>query len=121
MYWTTQKQNTFDSTFVIKFAAKNGWLLTKSYSFNRDAVINWRYSNKLVFPLSHTGFDPDMTTNISTYELFPMQIKSNIKVYQFKTDWIAIDPGTDNSINENGFVVINDSSTKMCIYHIWGE
>jgi hypothetical protein len=72
MYWTTQKQNTFDSTFVIKFAAKNGWLLTKSYSFNRDAVINWRYSNKLVFPLSHTGFDPDMTTNISTYELFPM-------------------------------------------------
>jgi hypothetical protein len=34
---------------------------------------------------------------------------------------VTIEPGTDNSIEENGFVVINRDRTQMAVYHVWGE
>ena len=38
-----------------------------------------------------------------------------------KTGWITIEPGTDNSVEENGFVLINKDRTQMAVYHLWGE
>jgi len=42
-------------------------------------------------------------------------------VYKFKTGWTTVDPGTDNSIEENGFVIINVKGTEMSVYHLWGD
>jgi hypothetical protein len=42
-------------------------------------------------------------------------------VFKFDIDWVTIDPGTNNSITENGFVLLNKNGTAMSIYHLWGE
>jgi len=121
MHWISPKQNAFDSAAVIAFAGKNGWHLTKAYSFKQDSAAKWMYDGKATFPLSNTGFNPYDSFNNSTYSLFPRRINSDLKVYQFKTGWMAIEPGSDKSTEENGFVLVNDSASKMSVYHIWGK
>jgi len=120
MYWKTEKINTFDSKTIIGFAIKNGWKLIDSLAFNQNQVSKWTYDNTPIFPLSHTGFS-DTITNNSTYKHFPRWINGQIKIYKFKTGWVAIEPGTDNSIEGNGFVVVNENENEMSVYHLWGE
>jgi hypothetical protein len=47
--------------------------------------------------------------------------RSGTSVYKFKTGWVTIEPGTDNSIEENGFVLINNDRTEMAVYYLWDE
>ena len=42
-------------------------------------------------------------------------------VYTFKTGIVMIEPGTGNSIEVNGFVVLDNEGTEMSVYHLWGE
>ena len=39
----------------------------------------------------------------------------------FKTGWIMIEQGTDESNDVNGFVVISNKGDEMSVYHLWGE
>ena len=88
---------------------------------SRDSVAEWLYFGKPVFPLSHEGFDPHIRKNISTFTNFPRWISSDLVVFEFETEWIAIEPGSDISTLANGFIVVDDSLKTMTIYHLWGE
>ncbi len=120
MYWKIDKRNTFRSKTVLDFASKNGWQLIDSSAYSSDDLENWKLSNKLIFPLSSNGFDK-ISKNDINYNNFPRWINSDLKMYKFKTGWIVIDPDTNNSIEENGFVIINDKGTEMSVYHLWGD
>jgi hypothetical protein len=120
VYWKADEPNTFTPTSVLEFANKNGWTLVDSSEFNGGQANKWTYNNKPVFPLSHTGLS-DTAASVSTYEYFPRWFSGHMKVYKFKTGWIAIQPGTDNSIEENGFVILSSGKSEMAVYHLWGE
>jgi hypothetical protein len=120
MYWKAETKKTFKSEKIIEFAEENGWILTGTEKFNLEKMKNWKENGKYVFPLTSQGFKPElMEDNIA--EDFPRWINSDITVYKFKTNFVTITPGTDNSINENGFVLINNDGTEMSVYNLWGE
>ena len=120
VYWKSEKPLTFDTKNILDFAAKNGWTLTDSSEFDQTQTIKWTYDDKEIFPLSSTGFN-DTIENISTYNYFPRWFGGQLKLYKFKTGWVTIEPGTDNSIEENGFVLLNQDKSEMAVYHLWGE
>jgi hypothetical protein len=120
IYWRADKTETFNSNNVLEFAKQNGWTLVDSSKFNTDQTGKWIYNNKAVFPLTNIGF-PDTLLNDAHLTDFPRWFGGQLTVYKFKTDWVTIEPGTDNSIEENGFVVINSDRTEMAAYHLWGE
>ncbi len=119
VYWKA-KPNIFTSSSVLDFANRNGWTLVDSSEFTEDQTKKWTYNNKSVFPLSHTGLS-DTAASVSTYEYFPRWFSGHIKIYKFKSGLIAIQPGTDNAIEENGFVILNNDRSEMAVYHLWGE
>lgn len=120
IYWKSDNANSFTSKNVLDFARNNGWTIVDSSSFNNDQTNKWTYNNKAVFPLTNTGFS-DTQLNDAHLTDFPRWFGGQVSVYKFKTGWVRIEPGTDNSIEENGFVVINRDGTKMAVYHLWGE
>ena len=120
VYWKAEKPLTFETKNILDFAAKNGWTLTDSSEFDQTQTIKWTYNNKGIFPLSNTGFN-DTIKSISTYNYFPRWFGGQLKLYKFKTGWVTIEPGTDNSIEENGFVLLNQDKSELAVYHLWGE
>ncbi|HMJ46132.1 MAG TPA: hypothetical protein VK498_02320 [Ferruginibacter sp.] len=120
IYWKAKDANTFNSKAVIKYATNNQWKLKDSLNFDASHIKKWKYGNELIFPLSHTGFS-DSVENITTHQYFPRWILEDIKVYIFKTGLITIQPGTDDSIEENGFIMLDIQGKQMAVYHLWGE
>lgn len=120
VYWKSEKKNAFTSAHVLQFAKKNGWTLIDSSQYNSNKTSKWTYNNKAVFPLTSTGFS-DAVENNTQLENFPRWFGGQVTVFKFKTGWETINPGTHNSIEENGFVLINSDGTEMAVYHLWGE
>jgi hypothetical protein len=120
MYWKADRKNSFRSGNVIDFATKNGWTLVDSIEFTQAQTSKWIYMKTPIFPLTSKGFS-DTALNDAMLADFPRWFDGQIKVYRFKTGWVAIEPGTDNSTEENGFVVINKDRNQLAVYHLWGE
>lgn len=121
IYWKSAKSNAFISNSVLDFATQNGWTVVDNSMFSSDQTSKWTDNYKQpVFPLSHTGLS-DTAKNISTYQHFPRWFGGQVSVYKFKTGWVTIEPGTNKSVEENGFVVIDSDRTQMAVYHLWGE
>jgi|SRR5579875_2928516 len=120
IHWKSDKTNSFTSNDALDFARKNGWTLIDSSAFNSDQTNKWTYNNKAIFPLTNTGFS-DTQLNDAHLTDFPRWFGGQVSVYKFKTGWVTMEPGTDSSIEENGFVVINRDGTEMAVYHLWGE
>jgi hypothetical protein len=120
MYWKADNATSFNSGNVIDFAKKNGWTLVDSSQFNQDQTNKWTYNNKAVFPLTSTGFS-DTLLNDPYVDNFPRWFGGQMKLYTFKTGWMTIEPGTDKSIEENGFVLIKNDAKEMAVYHLWGD
>jgi hypothetical protein len=70
--------------------------------------------------LTSTGFSATVL-NDTQLEYFPRWFSGPVKLYKFRTGWVTIEPGTGNSNEENGFVLINSDGTEMAVYHLWGE
>ena len=119
-HWKSEKPFSFDAKNVLDFATKNGWTLTDSSEFDQNQTRNWVYNNTEIFPLTSTGFD-DKMKNDQTYNYFPRWFEGQIKLYKFKTGWVTIEPGTNRTIEENGFVVINQDKSELAVYHLWGD
>lgn len=117
MYWKGES-NTFRLVDVLQFADEQGWSFADSRSFSSELVDAWTYSDKPVFPLSHEGF---WITPSTTYLCFPRWIEGNLRVYSFRTGWVTFQPGTDEYIEDNGFVIVNADGSEMAVYHLWGE
>jgi hypothetical protein len=120
VYWKSDKANTFKTDNILDFAKRNGWTLVDSSKFDNDQTSKWTYNEQAVFPLTNVGFSDTLLNNVHLTD-FPRWFGGQLTVYKFKTGWVTIEPGTDNSIEENGFVVINSDRTEMAVYHLWGE
>lgn len=117
MYCKTEiKKNEPKKT--IEFANVNGWTLTSTEKINLEGMKNWNENGKTVFPLTSQGFKPELMEDNIIAD-FPRWINSDITIYKFKTNFVTITPGTDNSIEENGFVIINNDGTEMSVYNLW--
>jgi hypothetical protein len=120
IYWNAGNSTAFSAADILGFASKNGWTLVDSAAITKDQVNKWMYSNQAVFPLTKTGFS-DSVLNNAQLRQFPRWFGGPVNLYTFKTGWITIEPGTDNSIEENGFVLLNDDWKEMAVYFLWGE
>ncbi len=120
VYWKSELPRTFNLKEVAEFASKNGWQLVDSLEFQSDRVKTWNYNGISFFPLDYTGFSSSSAYK-TVYKNFPRWISTDLKIYKFKTGWLTIEPGTENSIEVNGFVILNNVGSEMCVYHLWGE
>ena len=120
IYWKANETEIFNSKNVLEFANKNGWTLVDSAEFNQEQTNKWTYNNEPIFPLTFKGFS-DTTLNDAVLNDFPRWFGGQIKIYKFKTGWTTVEPGTGNTIEDNGFVVLNNSRTEMAVYHLWGD
>ena len=121
LHWISDNHDTFQTKNVIDFASKNGWTLVDSSMYSSSEINNWKYLGKEIFPLGYLGFNPKTIPSTNTYEYFPRWTKSEIIVFQFKTEWSLIQPGTNKTNDINGFVVIDKNKKEMSVYHLWGE
>jgi hypothetical protein len=121
MLWKSDKANSFSSANVLDFAKTNGWNYVDSLDYNPEQVSKWiTYNKEAIFPLTSSGFS-DTVIQSTQLDYFPRWFSGQVRVYKFKTGWVTIEPGTDDYIEENGFVVINSDRTQMAVYHLWGE
>ena len=120
VYWKAEKPLTFDTKNILEFATKNGWTLIDSSEFSNDQTNKWTYDNEKVFPLTSIGFS-DTLLNDAHLKDFPRWFGGQLKLYKFKTGWVTIEPGTDKSIEENGFVLLSQNKSELAVYHLWGE
>ncbi len=120
MLWKSENGKKFNAKEIIEFASENGWKLTGTEKYSKKEVEKWKSGGKPIFPLTSLGFKPNNFDDFSVEE-FPRWTKTNLTVYKFKTNFVTIEPGTDNSIEENGFIVINEAETEMSLYNLWGE
>ena len=116
MYWKSKEKNTFDSRALIDFAAKYGWQLTDSILIPHDELLKWTTNGK-TFPFWYSEY---IDGSINGQE-FPNWINSDIKLYRFKTGWIAVEPGNAMQTGKSGYIVINKDGSELQVYHLWGE
>ena len=121
LYWQTSTPNYFNLTEIISFANKNSWTLVDSSKFTGQEIEKWKFYNKYLFPLSSNGFVPTDTIYNSWFDDFPLQIKGDITVYKFETGWTKVNPGTGETTNAFGYVLLNKEKNQMTVYHLWGE
>lgn len=113
-HWSTSQAGTFSPATLLQFAAQYDWIFMDSARFS-DMV-----GDRTLFPLGHSGLDTSTNIN-STHEYFPIWIKAPATLYRFKTNWVTVEPGTDESHTALGYVVINSARQEMAVYHLWGE
>ena len=121
MYWKAETEGVFSSKEVTNYAVKNGWEAVKNIEVKTAELSNWNYNNKPIFPLSYEGFTKAPTTTQTIYEKFPRWINTDLQVYMFSTGWITVEPGTNETNEINGFVVLSNDGKEMSVYHLWGE
>jgi hypothetical protein len=101
MKWASESRSTFSSKEVIAFAMENSWEVVDSLIVREGGV------DAFLMRDDHLNI--------------PAEITGKSKAYVFKTGWIVVEPGTDETNDANGFVVINETGTEMLVYHLWGE
>ena len=45
----------------------------------------------------------------------------NSKVYIFTTNMITVNPSNNETTEKNGFLIMNESKSKILMYNRWGE
>jgi hypothetical protein len=121
IYWKSNNNNTFNTKQIIDFAVKNGWKFVDSSYFRSENIKKWTYNEKNIFPLSWEGFIPNFNTQTSVFEYFPRWTDTGLTVLRFKTGWISVTPGSDDSDEINGFATLSDNKQELTIYHLWGD
>ncbi len=102
------------------YAFEHGWTVIDSTQYTSTDLAEWYDDKNPIFPAFLTGFEPVDKDSIS-YKDFPRWITTDLIVYKFKTGWVKIHPGTDDSTVGNGFVLLNKDRNEMTVYHLWGE
>ncbi len=120
LHWSGSAES-FNESDVLSFAKKHGWEFVEKIEITESELSSWEYMKQPIFPLSHEGFEVNPNTSSSTFQHFPRWIKTGLKVYSFETGVLAIQPGTDEELEVNGFVLISKDSKEMSAYHLWGE
>ena len=120
IHWKSKREK-FNKSDVIKFAIENGWTLQSDTIFASSLTDTWTYENRPIFPLYFKGFAPYFDFDYSGFKDYPRWISGDIRVLSFTTNYISIDPGTQEEIRTNGFIILNSGQNEMTLYHMWGE
>jgi len=110
--WKSKTGNFFTSQKVIDFADKNEWKLVDSISFSADTL-----TRNSIIELKNDDYSID----IFRHEILSKLTVKDNKLFVFKTNWLAVEPGNARETFENGFAVLNSDKTELKIYHLWGE
>ena len=110
--WKSETNNFFTSQKVIDFADKNEWKLIDSISFSADTL-----TRNSIIELKNDNYSID----IFRCEILPKLTTKDNKLFVFKTNWLAVEPGNARETFENGFAVLNSDKTELKICHFWGE
>lgn len=122
IHWTTSTTGTYNRKAIIDYAILNGWTPTDTLKLSKSDMNDWISKDKLLFPIYLNGIHKKWTEeDLKAYTEFERYIDSDLTVYRFKTDWILIYPGTDESTSENGYVLVDKDENEMTLYQLWGE
>ena len=122
IHWQTVTTRTYNQKSIIEFATSNGWTPTDTLKLSKSDMDDWLSQNKLVFPIYLNGIHKKWSKeDLKSYTEFERYIDSDLTVYRFKTDWVLIYPGTNESTSENGYILVDKDESKMTLYQLWGE
>ena len=119
--WVTDKNVGYNFQNINKFASKNDWKLIDSAEYSTADTKKMTDFGKPTINLPFKNFTPEKQRADLKSNSIPRKIEANFTLYRFETDWLIFDPGTNNSTQENGFVLLSSDNKKMTVYHIWGE
>ena len=122
IHWETSIPGTYNQKTIIDFATSNGWNVTDTVEISKSDMVDWHSNSKLIFPIYLNGIHKKWTKeDLRSYTAFERYIDSDLTIYRFKTDWILIYPGTDESTSENAYLLVDKNESKMTLYQLWGE
>ncbi|QOD59358.1 hypothetical protein H9I45_08200 [Polaribacter haliotis] len=119
--WIADNDYEFDIKKITELADKNDWKLIDSMNYKKADLRNMTDFGKPTINLPLKNFTPESKKADLKSEPFPRWIETNFKLYRFKTGWLIFEPGTNDSTNENGFLLISSDNKQMTVYHLWGE
>ena len=119
--WKANKNEKFNISELKKVAEKNNWKLIDSLSFNESELNNMAELNQSIIRLPLKNFTPNPKELNYTSTPLPRWINTSSKLYIFKTNLLIFESGTDDSTNENGFILFSKNEKEFSIYQVWGE
>jgi hypothetical protein len=114
----TKNNYNFEINDILKYAKENGWTLIDSSEYGKNLPKSWTYSDKQIFPYN---YNESIDLNNQINDKLQRWIDFDFKLFSFKTGWIIIKPGTDESTERTGFILVSNNKKKMTVYHLWGE
>ena len=118
IHWESKDNYSFETNDILKYAKENGWTLVDSSEYGKNLPKSWTYLDKNVFPFN---YNEPIDLNNQINDKLQRWIDSDFKLFSFKTGWIIIKPGTDESTELTGFILVSNDKRKMTVYHLWGE
>jgi len=119
--WIADNDSEFSIKELTEFTSKNDWKLIDSTEYKKVDLTNMTDLGKPTINLPLKNFKPESKKSNTNSESFPRWIETDFTLYRFKTSWHIFEPGTDDSTNENGFILLSSDNREMTIYHLWGE
>lgn len=119
--WVANKNFEFNIADIIEIASKNDWQFIDSTEYYKADLLKMTQNGKPIINLPLKNFTMEQNGTDLKSKFLPRKIKTDFKLYRFKTGWLIFEPGTDNSTQENGFILLSSDNKKMTVYHIWGE
>lgn len=122
IHWKSSINGIYNPKSIIGFATSNGWIPVDTLLLDRSDLADWISNDKPVFPIYLKGINKKWTEDdLGSYTEFERYIDDDMTIYRFKTQWILIYPGTDESTNENGYILVDKQEKRMTLYQLWGE
>lgn len=118
IHWESKNNHHFNTNDILHYAQENGWTLIDSSEYGANLPKSWTYSDKEIFPFNYGEFI-DLDNQIN--DKLQRWISSDFKLFSFKTGWIIFEPGTDESTEKTGYILVSNDKRKMTVYHLWGE
>ena len=119
--WVADKGAEFDIKKLTELATQNDWKLIDSMTYKKSELTKMTDFGKPTINLPLKNFTPESKRPDLKSESFPRWIETDFKLYRFKTGWLIFEPGTDDSTQENGFILLSSDKKQMTVYHLWGE
>jgi len=119
--WKSKSETDFNINELIKIADKNSWKFIDSIKIDQAELKKMADYKKSTIQLPLKNFEPNPKGDDYKSKSLPFWIEGVLKLYRFKTNMRIFEPGTDDSTNETGFILLSENKLEMSVYHIWGE
>ena len=119
--WIADNGSEFKIKELTELTSKNDWKLIDSTEYKKAELTNMTESGNPTINLPLKNFKPVSKKSSTESKSFPRWIETDFILYRFKTSWHIFESGTDDSTNENGFILLSSDNKEMTVYHLWGE